>query len=176
MAECQKGCGSCCDPVFLSWDPARLAGWRSEKIAATIAAGNDPATDTGWAAWLARAIELVGGPVFDTPEWRADIIKQCQPGSVRQRNADFITEHWTVIGEKDHDDGGKSWALRCDAFDPHTRTCTAHDTRPPICRDYPHYGQELVAGGNADGLIPGCSFNAEARTALPLVAINGRPA
>lgn len=28
----------------------------------------------------------------------------------------------------------------CDLFDPETRRCTAYDQRPPICRDYPWYG------------------------------------
>jgi Fe-S-cluster containining protein len=48
-----------------------------------------------------------------------------------------------------------AWA--CDALDPVTRVCTAHELRPPMCRGYPWYGRP--AGRNADALLPGCSHH-----------------
>jgi hypothetical protein len=48
-----------------------------------------------------------------------------------------------------------------------TRTCTAHDDRPPICSGYPWYG--LLAGSR--WLDPPCSFHADTRVNLPIVAV-----
>lgn len=45
----------------------------------------------------------------------------------------FATAHWRATGDRRDD----LYAYRCDKFDPTTRLCTAHETRPPICRRYP---------------------------------------
>lgn len=50
----------------------------------------------------------------------------------------FAAAHWTEIGPSR--DGGAVY--RCAFFDAETRECTAHDKRPPVCRDFPWYGQE----------------------------------
>jgi Fe-S-cluster containining protein len=52
-------------------------------------------------------------------------------------NLRFAATHWRPTGARD--DAGR-FAYACSAFDPATRLCTAHDTRPPICRGYPWYG------------------------------------
>lgn len=51
-------------------------------------------------------------------------------------NRSFVLAHWTWVGR-----WGKQQVYSCDAFDPVTRQCTAHDERPPICREYPWYGR-----------------------------------
>lgn len=81
-----------------------------------------------------------------------------------QQDLDFIREHWHPMYEvEDH----TKQRFSCDAFDTDTRLCTAHEDRPPVCRDYPWYGRE------PDGrYIPArCSFNADYRTMLPIVEV-----
>jgi hypothetical protein len=46
---------------------------------------------------------------------------------------------------------------RCTLFDPATRRCTAHDTRPDTCRGYPWYGADKL--GPEKALPPGCEFH-----------------
>jgi Fe-S-cluster containining protein len=90
-----------------------------------------------------------------------------------QRNADFMTEHWTVIsGSPDPQVSGYR-AVRCDVFDPATRLCGAYEQRPPVCSGYPHYGSPLtLEEGSAGTRLPTvCTFNAEIRTMLPIVAV-----
>jgi Fe-S-cluster containining protein len=72
-------------------------------------------------------------------------------------NARFITEYWHPAGEAEVD----GWMpVRCDAFDPQTRLCTAHENRPPVCRDYPWYddGPTAERGGHMGGQ---CSYLAD---------------
>jgi Fe-S-cluster containining protein len=45
----------------------------------------------------------------------------------------FIYQNWD-----ENDDG--SW--NCSMFDLESRLCTAHDSRPPVCRGFPWYGRE----------------------------------
>jgi Fe-S-cluster containining protein len=114
-ATCQPGCGACCDPVRLSFDPKDFPQ--------------------------------------DSP------------------NHAFVREHWAVTSTvflPEH--GVLEWRIRCDAFDPHTRRCTAHDRRPPICAGYPWYGQAPTEIG-AHGLDLVCAYQADVRTTLPLVAV-----
>lgn len=161
-ATCAADCGHCCDPVKLGYHPHRLAGWQSANIA-TVVARIDPATDEGWAGWLAEGF---------TDAERDMVIRDVQPGSTRQRNADFMNRHWTVItGDPDPlADGFRE--VHCDVYDPATRRCGAYSERPPICADYPHYGEPLREG---DWLPPVCSYNAEVRTMLPIVEIRSGP-
>ena len=74
-------------------------------------------------------------------------------------NAAFLLEHWTEV---ERDEQGSSRYV-CDAFDPQTRLCTAHETRPPVCQGYPWYG--LPWYGHApralEGLSSRCSFWAD---------------
>lgn len=53
----------------------------------------------------------------------------------------FMLAHWH---EFERYDGGARY--RCDRFDPETRECTAHEDRPPVCSDYPWYGDDPVPG------------------------------
>jgi Fe-S-cluster containining protein len=72
-----------------------------------------------------------------------------------QQNPDllFAEQHWTEIGPGA--DGGTLY--RCDYFDPQSRTCTAHDQRPDICRNFPWYGAEPNAWA-ASQVHPRCSY------------------
>jgi Fe-S-cluster containining protein len=66
----------------------------------------------------------------------------------------FAAAHWHPTGRRNAD-GMHAYA--CDRFDPVSRLCTAHDTRPPICRAYP------VAGN----LLPEpCAYRADPAFAL----------
>jgi Fe-S-cluster containining protein len=51
-------------------------------------------------------------------------------------NLRFARDAWTWTGEVDDLAG---WAYRCAMFDEATRRCTAHETRPPVCRGYPWF-------------------------------------
>lgn len=167
MTTCFPDCGACCDPVWLSYDPAWLDEWTPAKIAAVVAE-YDPATDEGWQAWLDGRVPVAMHGMVLNDKWRERIIELCTPGSRRQRNADFISEHWTVLTAPEPDAPVQSWSVVCDAFDAQTRRCTAYEGRPPICSDYPHYGEPI----NPDRYLPlTCAFNAEVRTVLPIVQI-----
>ena len=50
-------------------------------------------------------------------------------------DAQFILKHWhRKVGA-----GKGIWW--CDQFNPDTRLCDAHESRPPICSEYPWYGK-----------------------------------
>lgn len=83
-----------------------------------------------------------------------------------ETNLRFIAEHMVPLAAQPETyvdglpaAGSGMVAWKCDAFDPATRRCTAHDTRPPICRGYPWYGDAPPADTDAKGaaLYPGCS-------------------
>lgn len=66
----------------------------------------------------------------------------------------FILAHWHEISRYD---GGARY--RCDRFDADTRQCTAHEDRPPVCRDFPFYdrpGDVRALGFPGDE--PACSY------------------
>jgi Fe-S-cluster containining protein len=85
-------------------------------------------------------------------------------------SAPFAREHWHEI--PDHPDlaPGLVCAVRCDAFDQDTRTCTAYEDRPPICSGFPWYGE---TPSREHPLHPVCSYTADVRPMLPLTVING---
>lgn len=66
-------------------------------------------------------------------------------------NAEFILEHWHG-GVANGPGRTKRWA--CDAFDPVSRLCTAHEDRPPVCSGFPWYGRDPYDLN----LSPRCSF------------------
>lgn len=87
----------------------------------------------------------------------------------------FMREHWHLLPGYAADNPHYS----CDQFDHESRLCTAHETRPPVCRDFPWYerpegdkGREVIARS----LSPRCSFNADVpgRRMLPIVEVNTR--
>jgi Fe-S-cluster containining protein len=154
VTDCNR-CGQCCDPVDFPRHPLALLPLTSEVAA------HDPATDEGWAWWASRGLTD-----------RAKTIEVLQPGHPNQVTADFITKHWHVIAGSDDPAEPGHRRLRCDYFDKDTRLCTAHDKRPPVCSGFPWYGKEPTIEAGAD-LSPACSYNADVRTSLPIVAITG---
>lgn len=100
----------------------------------------DPGTEDGWAYWLSNGESW-------TDEQRDYAISHYDPAGKYRANADFIASHWKL------NPGGERWS--CDAFDQVTRLCTAHEERPPVCRDFPWYGREpdLITSLN-----PQCSY------------------
>jgi Fe-S-cluster containining protein len=100
-----------------------------------------------------------------------------QPGSRNAVDLAFIRAHWR------HDglivNGEQTWT--CDRWDADTRECTAHDERPPVCRDFPWY-QETPGPQRAAALPPQCSYLGEvpsgqrpagARPLIPVTVIRG---
>jgi hypothetical protein len=83
-------------------------------------------------------------------------------------SAPFAREHWTVI-EGHPLAPGQVCAVRCDAFDPATRQCTAYGDRPPICSGFPWYGAPPDPGRDID---PWCAYMDDVRPLLPIVAVN----
>jgi Fe-S-cluster containining protein len=86
----------------------------------------------------------------------------------------FARDHWHVVSDHInlHSPTGIEYHLRCDVFNPNTRRCDAYDDRPPICSNYPAYGEPLTPGHDKANAIPLiCAFQADVRTVLPLVAV-----
>lgn len=155
-AGCAR-CGDCCESIYL-FTSLDLKLWTTEALKATP----DPATDDGWAYWREHGW---------SDDHRATAERWYNPDGLLRANADFITARWTAVGDE-------RWT--CDAFDPDSRTCTAHDTRPPVCRDYPWYGKEPTPEAAAEIHNLRCSYLADlprdqrpdgARPLIPLTVI-----
>ncbi len=73
-----------------------------------------------------------------------------------RENARWFRDHFTVDGV---DLDGHVRAT-CDAYDPDSRLCTAHDARPPICRRFPHYDNDDRPDPDLH-LPAGCSYRWE---------------
>jgi Fe-S-cluster containining protein len=64
-------------------------------------------------------------------------------GERRDNRARYLKQGGITFGSID---GGRTmyevWSqfYSCDQFDPESRRCTAYADRPPMCRDYPWYG------------------------------------
>lgn len=59
----------------------------------------------------------------------------------------FVLKHWRRISQAEarrrlpRMNGPKgTYYYECDMFDPEENLCTAHDTRPDVCRGFPWYG------------------------------------
>jgi Putative zinc- or iron-chelating domain len=102
----------------------------------------DPGTEDGWAYWREH-----GHKDGD----RQLAIANYDPAGRKRADADFIAAHWAETC-----DG--HWT--CDAYDPEHGTCTAHENRPPLCRDYPWYGDQPSAE-RAGYMYRQCSYLAD---------------
>ena len=89
-------------------------------------------------------------------------------------NAEFIRAHWTLRATghetSDPDDPPVTWQMTCDAFDTHTRRCTAYTDRPPICRGFPWYGGAPLPSMNIPAV---CAYHDDVpgRRVLPLTVL-----
>ena len=149
-------CGSCCTHIWLTVDPRK---WSTRALANIP----DPSTDEGWAYWLKNSDHADAD--------RAKVLGMYDPAGRYRADADFIATHFAETC-----DG--YWT--CDAYDPEHGTCTAHDDRPPLCRDYPWYSEQPSAE-RGDHLSKQCSYLADlppdqrpedARPLIPLTVIS----
>jgi Fe-S-cluster containining protein len=122
----------------------------------------DPRTDDGWLWWLEHGY---------TDDKRSAVLEAYDPAGRKRADADFIAAHFA-----EHCDG--LWT--CDAYDPEHGTCTAHEDRPPLCRDYPWYGEQ-PSPDRAAHFSRQCSYLADlppdqrpdgARPLIPLTVIS----
>ncbi len=67
----------------------------------------------------------------------------------------FIAQHWRT---ESVEDDGETAHVRCDQFSSEHRTCRAHSSRPPVCRDYPWYGREPGQDNTEFAYVPQCSY------------------
>ena len=153
-AGCAR-CGACCDPVpFTREQYEAVVKWTT----AALENVPDPADNQGWTHW-----ERLG---WDD---REVAIRRFTPGSRMREDANFLAAHWKPVSDT---------TCACDMYDPESRLCTAQDSKPPVCRDYPWYGREPHDG--VDFPLQ-CSYLAElprsqrpegSRPLLPLAVVS----
>jgi Fe-S-cluster containining protein len=102
-----------------------------------------------------RNIWTAAGPAFlegETPE-----------GEAAAANHAFMRAHWKLEETREAGDGREWETFRytCDAFDEATSSCTAYDTRPPICSGHPYYDRALGELEPSSLLSKRCSFWAD---------------
>lgn len=73
------------------------------------------------------------------PEFDANRITDNEADKI---TLEFIRKHWTKTGTDAS--GWQSWS--CAFFDALHRLCTAHNNRPPVCQNYPWYGNPPEPG------------------------------
>lgn len=103
--------------------------------------------------------------------WAGD---QPEPGG----SMPFMLVHWH---ELEHKPTGTTY--RCDRFDPDTRMCTAHEDRPPVCSNFPWYGDPpdpSVFGGSLGRCsymldLPPDQRPAGSRPLIPVEVVSPRP-
>lgn len=111
--RCPEGCGACCDPVVSPFTLdmlRRIPPWELDE---------DGRAD--------RAFMLEHLTPLPRREGIARARYLTQGGVTFGMIAGELVEVWSQF-------------YSCDRFDPETRRCTAYDERPPMCRDYPWYG------------------------------------
>jgi len=119
-------------------------------------------------------------PVVLDADVYAGCCQRARSGGQIDHDDRFITQHWHPQGA--FTEGSETLLeLRCDAFDSVTRLCAARDDRPPVCQDYPWYGEDPVASGRGPRLYGECSYLADvppaqrpegARPLIPLAVIS----
>lgn len=135
MTECAR-CGDCCEHITFS-----VWRFKQQDRVRKFLAAPDPSDDHKWETWWKRTGTWDDGS-------RAHAIDTWY-------DAHFIAQHWLNLGDDD---------ATCDMFDPVSRLCTAHDQRPPVCRDFPWYGAPPKPGATLNPSLDGgsaslrCSF------------------
>lgn len=118
--------------------------------------------------------------MFDPQERAAERLGSGEPlEDWSTQQYEFFRDHWTSTSTFEDDLDGEPVTVhrvRCDQYDPDTRSCMAHDTRPQVCSEFPWYGRDPNSEGSrhiAHALAPQCSFNADVagRKMLPIVAV-----
>lgn len=99
-------------------------------------------------------------------------VNKSQPLGGWYRDAAFIRANFIPTGEVRREGKRVKQVLKCLKFDTETRTCTAHNERPSLCRRYPWYDEDPKKGDTTMG--GRCSFLADTYSMLPIVSINGK--
>jgi Fe-S-cluster containining protein len=76
-------------------------------------------------------------------------------------DAKFILTYWDA---EVYDEGEVRFT--CQRFDPMTRLCTAHDERPPVCREFPWYGHAPMVEALYPWVAKTCSYVADIVNAM----------
>lgn len=114
---------------------------------------------------------------MNTPE-RADIYGKRMLASPVAAKVDGVTrKQWAWMAQlvplgliRITEKGEPRYRYDCPRFDKATRRCTDYANRSPVCNRYPHYDREPKPYDGGD-MSPRCSFNADHRTMLPIVAV-----
>lgn len=111
--ECPPGCGACCDPVVLPYS--------RDEIARTLP-----------------------GEVLE-PADRAHVLTNLVPMRRRDgmQRASYLSAGVTVMGRPGSPEStvlAWSFFYTCRLYDAETARCTAYEDRPPMCSQYPWYG------------------------------------
>lgn len=84
-----------------------------------------------------------------------------------QKQASWIYDNWMPVGRSM---GDRGVALMCINYDRETTRCLAYESRPPVCSQFPFYGDAEPDLSTPLGNV--CGYQAElGRTILPLVSI-----
>lgn len=84
-----------------------------------------------------------------------------------QADVKFILKYWTRLNKKESHDRlyeimgyhtSDKYLYTCQKFNRETRECEAYDERPPVCSNFPWYGNEPDDGS---GLPLKCSYKQE---------------
>ena len=130
VTECGR-CGDCCEKIDYQADWNYLRQWVEWWE-----------NQCEWA--MLNLLDGEDGNAFELTEEQQRILA----------NVRFIWTHWTPHP----DDAGLAMpGFQCSAFDRETRLCTAHEHRPPICRDFPWYEQS----DRTPRFSPRCTFWAD---------------
>ena len=109
-------------------------------------------------SWTKREIAQRNTPLGDkefvAKHWRR-IRQDVALQRIKERYADADSLVWD--GVRKALKGGRYY--ECDQYDPGTKTCGAHDTKPPICRSFPWYNEPPVP--HRLYCLPNCSFEAD---------------
>ena len=84
----------------------------------------------------------------------------------------FALHHW-VAYEGPLREGWTMRGYRCDRFNTISRLCEAYDERPPVCNEFPWYGDAEGDAARSAALPPRCSYALD--TAPPNRRADARP-
>lgn len=76
----------------------------------------------------------------------------------------FILKNWVPISRREYENVHPEAATEkkmytCRQFNRETRQCMVHDSRPPVCRDYPWYSRGVPEDETQVIMLPArCSF------------------
>lgn len=121
-------------------------------------------------------------PVTLDADVYAEVMEDARSSETLGPNRRFIAQHWRILSAYPDEDGKHWLRIRCDVYDPLHRACSAHEDRPPVCKDFPWYEEEPGSEGRAEYLNRQCSYLADippsdrpegSRPLIPLTVLRG---